>query len=99
METTLKFVIKGVGKVAKTKNINIEWPLLNQSQIACMTGATRDGTMNMENRKPYRTKAQKAEAKAKAGKSQDGVFRSIVPRSYHGKNAKAKVRHETTEQA
>ncbi len=85
--------------MAKTKNINVEWPSLNQSQIACMTGLTRDGTINMENRKPYRTKAQKAEAKAKAGKSQDGAFRSMVPRSYHGKNNKAKIRHETEEVA
>ncbi len=81
--------------MAKGKNhLHADWPLLTQTQIACMTGLTRDGQPNMENRKPYRTKAQKAEAKARASKSEDGAYRTIAPRSYHGKNAKAKAKAE-----
>lgn len=35
------------------------------------------------NRKPYRTKAQKAEARATAVKCADGTWRSNAPVTYH----------------
>lgn len=38
---------------------------------------------DMTNRKPYRTKAQKAEAKRTATKRSDGTFRSPAPVSCH----------------
>jgi hypothetical protein len=51
-----------------------------------ITQITRDGLAagpNMTNGKPYRTKAQKAEARAKARKDDDGTYRSSAPVSYH----------------
>ncbi|MCW2405068.1 hypothetical protein M2336_001697 [Sphingobium sp. B1D7B] len=38
---------------------------------------------NMHNRKPFRTKSQKAEARATARKCADGAYRSSALRSYH----------------
>jgi hypothetical protein len=38
---------------------------------------------NMQNRKPYRTKAQKARAKSTAQKKSTGQYSSIAPRSFH----------------
>lgn len=38
---------------------------------------------NMVNRKPYRTAAQKAEARATAVKCDDGAYRSSAPVSYN----------------
>jgi hypothetical protein len=38
----------------------------------------------MSNRKPYRTKAQKAEARRTARKDADGAWRSDAPFSIHG---------------
>jgi hypothetical protein len=38
----------------------------------------------MSNRKPYRTKAQKAEARRTARKGGDGAWRSDAPFSIHG---------------
>jgi len=38
----------------------------------------------MPNLKPYRTKAQKAEARRTARKDQDGAWRSNAPFSIHG---------------
>lgn len=38
---------------------------------------------DMTNRKPYRTKAQKAEAKRTAYKAKDGTHRSSAPVSFH----------------
>jgi hypothetical protein len=38
----------------------------------------------MFNRKPYRTKAQKAEARRTARKGKDGAWRSNVPFCLHG---------------
>lgn len=35
------------------------------------------------NKKPYRTKAQKAEARNRAYKCDDGAYRCSVPVSYH----------------
>lgn len=38
---------------------------------------------DMTNRKPYRTKAQKLDAKERAYKGKDGTFHSAAPKSYH----------------
>ena len=38
---------------------------------------------NMHNRKPYRTRAQKAEARDKARRCGDGAWRSSAPVSWH----------------
>ena len=38
----------------------------------------------MPNLKPYRTKAQKAEARRSARKDEDGAWRSNAPFSIHG---------------
>lgn len=38
---------------------------------------------DMTNHKPYRTAAQKMEAKAKARKGDDGAFHSSAPVSFH----------------
>ena len=42
----------------------------------------------MENKKPYRTKAQKELARKTAVKCQDGTWRSDAPVSYHKKSKK-----------
>lgn len=47
------------------------------------TNFTRTGNRDMTNRKPYRTAAQKAEARRTAEKGKDGVWRSNAPVSYH----------------
>jgi hypothetical protein len=47
------------------------------------TRRTAEVTPNMENRKPYRTKAQKAQAKMSAVKNQHGYYNSPAPVSYH----------------
>lgn len=44
---------------------------------------SRTGQRDMTNRKPYRTKAQKKEARSKARKDADGAWRSSAPVSYH----------------
>lgn len=46
------------------------------------TSFTRTGKLNMSNRKPYRTKAQKADARASV-KVVDGRYVSDAPVSYH----------------
>lgn len=51
--------------------------------LAYATQMTRDGKVNMSNRKPYRTKAQKAEARETAYKTKDGYYHSPAPVSYH----------------
>lgn len=38
---------------------------------------------NPWNGKPYRTKAQKAEARSRASKRDDGAYRSLAPVSWH----------------
>lgn len=50
---------------------------------AYATQFTRTGTVNTHNRKPYRTVAQKAEARRLAVKGKDGAWRSTAPVSYH----------------
>lgn len=48
------------------------------------TRFTREGNINLHNRKPYRTKALKARAKAVARRQGDGAFRcSVVPTLIH----------------
>jgi hypothetical protein len=52
------------------------------------TRRTAEVTPNMENRKPYRTKAQKAQAKMSAVKNQHGYYNSPAPVSYHSATQK-----------
>lgn len=47
------------------------------------TSFTRTGKVNMINGKPYRTAAQKADARNTARKCDDGTYRSSAPVSYH----------------
>ena len=49
------------------------------------TREVEDGkrSRNMANRKPYRTKAQKAEARSTAVRRKDGSWHSPAPVSYH----------------
>lgn len=49
----------------------------NQTQF------TRTGVVDMANKKPYRTKANKQRAKDTAKMNKDGHFTSNVPVSYH----------------
>lgn len=58
------------------------WYQLTPTQIACMTSLTRSGVRNLTNRKPYRTKEQKAEARKRAYKHK-GAWRSPAAVSYH----------------
>lgn len=49
---------------------------------AYATSLTRTGKLNMTNRKPYRTAAQQADARATAVKV-NGTYVSSAPVSYH----------------
>ena len=54
------------------------------AHMAHATKMTRDGVRDYTNRKPYRTKQQKEQARRGAVKSsEDGAFHSYAPRSYH----------------
>ena len=53
------------------------------AHLAHQTAYTRTGKLNMLNRKPFRTAAQKAEARRTAKKGDDGAWRSSAPVSYH----------------
>lgn len=44
---------------------------------------TRTGILDMSNKKPYRSKEQKALAKKMAEKTSGGYYISRAPRSYH----------------
>lgn len=55
----------------------------NMPELAHQTQYTRTGKLNMVNRKPYRTAAQKRTAKAMAHKCVDGAYRSSAPVSFH----------------
>jgi hypothetical protein len=57
--------------------------MLTATQIACKTDLTRTGKMNMKNRKPFRTAAQKKLAKDTAYKADNGSWRSTAPVSYN----------------
>ena len=47
------------------------------------TQLTLTGQIDMTNRKPYRTKAQKAQARATAYRDKFGIWHSSAPVSYH----------------
>lgn len=47
------------------------------------TSYTRTGVLDMKNRKPYRTPAQKALARELAEKTKNGSYTSRAPVSYH----------------
>lgn len=47
------------------------------------TQFTRTGVVDYNNRKPYRTKAQKRMARESAVRGKDGVWRSSAPVTYH----------------
>ncbi|WP_320203729.1 hypothetical protein [Agrobacterium rosae] len=55
---------------------------MRQAHLAHQTGLTRTGKINMLNRKPYRTAAQKDEARRTARKF-EGTWVSGSPVSYH----------------
>ncbi len=52
---------------------------------AFQTQLSRTGQVNMVNRKPFRTKAQKEQARQSAVKCEDGTWRSTAPTSQHVK--------------
>lgn len=58
--------------------------LLNASQRSCLTRFTKEGVLDMSNKKPYRTKAQKAAARKDAFEA-NGTHYSSAPRSFHKK--------------
>lgn len=51
--------------------------------LAFQTKLSREGQVDMVNRKPYRTIKQKAMAREDAVKCKDGAYRSNVPVSFH----------------
>ena len=51
--------------------------------MAYATAFTRTGKLNMQNRKPYRTASQKAQARNTAENGKDGAYRSNAPVSFH----------------
>ena len=51
--------------------------------LAHCTALTRTGKRDMKNRKPFRNKPMKAEAKRMAAKGDDGAFRSTAPVRFH----------------
>ena len=51
--------------------------------LARLEGREPNMARVLRNKKPYRTKAQKAVAREKAYKSIDGAWRSSAPVSYH----------------
>lgn len=57
--------------------------MLTAIQIACQTQYTRTGERNMKNRKPYRSKALKEQAKKSATKTKGGFYTSPTKVLYH----------------
>lgn len=57
---------------------------------SCPTSYTRTGKLDMQNRKPFRTTAQKYEARQNA-KMVDGRYVSSAPVSYHRSPARARA--------
>lgn len=47
------------------------------------TQFTRTGQHDTTNRKPFRTKSQKAQARAQAYRDKHGIWHSAAPVSYH----------------
>lgn len=62
---------------------------MSRSKNAYATSYTRTGKLDMLNRKPFRTAAQKAEARRTATKV-NGTYVSSAPVSYH-RSAKQQV--------
>ena len=56
---------------------------MTEPHKAYQTSFTKTGTLNMKNRKPYRTASQKELAKQKSRKCEDGAYRSTAPVTYH----------------
>lgn len=56
---------------------------VSEPHLAFQTKLSRDGQVNMLNRKPYRNEAQKKQARADAVKCDDGAYRSTAPVTYH----------------
>lgn len=79
----MAYTVEGSEKPVKARpGLNLN--LLNASQRACMTKFTREGVLDMTNKKPYRTKEQKRAARKDAFQT-NGTFYSGAPRSYHRK--------------
>lgn len=57
--------------------------MLTSIQLACQTQFTKTGVLDTRNRKPYRTKVQKAVARRTAQKTAKGYYVSSAPVSYH----------------
>ena len=51
--------------------------------MAYAAAFTRTGKLDMQNRKPFRTASQKAQARNTAEKCKDGAYRSSAPVSFH----------------
>ena len=51
--------------------------------MAFATKLTREGVLDMSNRKPFRTAAQKKMARESAKRDDRGIYRSSAPVSYH----------------
>lgn len=57
--------------------------MLTDTQIMCQTQLTKEGRLNMKNRKPFRTLKQKAIAKGNYYKTENGNFASSAPVSFN----------------
>lgn len=55
--------------------------------LAHQTNTSRGEPINMTNRKPFRSKAQKEAARKDAVRCKDGAYRSTVPVQYHTRPA------------
>ena len=68
------------GEPVSKKHINDNTP----AHLRFQTQYSRTGKVSLHNRKPYRTKKLKAEARSKAYKCEDGMYRApLVPVLYH----------------
>ena len=56
---------------------------MTDTHLLYRTEYTKTGKLSLHNRKPYRTKAQKAEARRLAYRAKDGTWRSNAPFSCH----------------
>lgn len=54
-----------------------------EPHLAYQTKLSREGQINMLNRKPFRSAEQKKAARAAAVKCDDGAYRSTAPVQYH----------------
>ena len=74
-------MVRNDDNVTRIEGIRIR---LTATQIACQTQYTRKGSVDMMNKKPYRTAQQKMLARKTAYKL-DGRYVSPAPRSYHAR--------------